>query len=132
MHYRGIDSLLLSSENPQRLADFYKEKVGLELTTEAEMGENGEVPLFGFEFEGGGTGLWITSHSEVHGESKEPQRIMFNLETKGVIEDHIERLDKEGVKKIGGLHHVEGYGKICTFEDPDGNYFQLVQVREEG
>ena len=27
------------------------------------------------------------------------------------------------------FYHEEGYGYIATFADPDGNYFQLVQIR---
>jgi len=41
----------------------------------------------------------------------------------------VERLEKVGVKKIQDIYHVEGYGYIATFEDIDGNYFQLVQTK---
>jgi len=30
---------------------------------------------------------------------------------------------------VQDTYHIEGYGYISTFEDVDGNYFQLVQVR---
>ena len=124
---RGIESVNLFSENAKKLADFYKEKVGLKCTTEAEMGEKGEE-LYGFEFEGG-SGLYIIDHSEVKGENKEPQRIFFNLEVDD-IEKEAKRLEDAGVKKIQDVYHVEGYGYIATFQDIDGNYFQIVQVRD--
>jgi len=38
-------------------------------------------------------------------------------------------LKKAGVKVVAEIYHVEGYGWLATFEDLDGNYFQLVQVR---
>ncbi|MBI3486250.1 VOC family protein [Candidatus Daviesbacteria bacterium] len=122
--FRGFESLTIFSEDPTKLAEFYREKVGLKQTLEAEMGEKNE-PMFGFDE----MKLYIVHHSEVHGKSKEPERIMFNLEV-DKIESEIERLDRAGVKKVGTLHHIEGYGKIQTYEDIDGNYFQIVQVRE--
>lgn len=124
---RGIEGVNLFSENAKKLADFYKEKVGLKTSIEAEMGENGEE-VYGFEF-GEGAGLNIIDHSKVKGRNSQPKRIMFNLEVSR-IEEEVERLDKAGVKKIQDTYHVEGYGYIATFEDADGNYFQLVQVRE--
>jgi len=53
---------------------------------------------------------------------------MFNLEVED-IESEVARLDKAGVKKVQDTYHMEGYGWIATYEDPDGNYFQLVQVK---
>ena len=123
---KGIESITLFSENAKELADFYKDKVGLKMTLEAEVGEEGGN-LFGFEFEGG-PGLYIMHHSKVKGTSKEPERIMFNLEVSDIEED-VKRLDEAGVKKIQDTYHMESYGYIATFEDPDGNYFQLVQIK---
>ena len=120
---KSLDGVLLSSEDSQKLADFYKEKVGLKCTMEFEMGDKGEK---GFAFED--VKLYINQHSEVHGKAKEPERYILNLETDD-IEKEVARLDKEEIKKIKDIYHVEGYGLIATFEDVDGNYFQVVQIR---
>src|SRR3989344_6333059 len=120
---KSLDGVLLSSEDSQKLADFYKEKVGLKCTMEFEMGEKGEK---GFEF--ADVKLYINQHSEVHGQTKEPERFIINLETDD-IEKEVEKLDKAGVKKIKDTYHVEGYGLVATYQDVDGNYFQLVQIR---
>lgn len=122
---KGIESVGFFSENPKILADFYKDKVGLKLTIEAELGEGED--LFGFGF-GKGATLYITKHQDVKGKNSQPERIILNLEVDNIEED-VKRLDGSGVKKIQDLYHVEGYGLIATYEDPDGNYFQLVQVR---
>ena len=122
---RGMESILLSSEDGQKLADFYKETVGLKRTQVMEMGENEEK---GFEFELSGVNLYIMDHSEVKGKSHDPSRVMFNLEVDD-IEKETARLDKVGVKKVQDIYHVEGYGLIATYEDIDGNYFQFVQIR---
>lgn len=124
---KDIESLTLFSENAKALANFYKDKVGLKLTMEAEVGEeNGN--LFGFEFSKGKTGLYIMDHSKVSGRQKEPERIIYNLEVDNIKED-VRKLDEAKVKKIQDIYHMQGYGYIATFEDLDGNYFQLVQIR---
>jgi predicted enzyme related to lactoylglutathione lyase len=53
---------------------------------------------------------------------------MINLEVDD-IEGEVARLKKKKVKVIAGIYHIQDYGYIATFEDPDGNYFQFVQVR---
>lgn len=120
---KALDGILLSSEDSQKLSDFYKEKVGLKCTMEFEMGEKGEKV---FEF--ADVKLYVNQHSEVHGKNKEPERFIINLETDD-IEKEVEKLDKAGVKKIKDTYHVEGYGLVATYQDVDGNYFQIVQVR---
>jgi len=122
---KSLDGVLLSSEDSQKLADFYKEKVGLKCTMEFEMGEKGEK---GFAFDD--VKLYINQHSEVHGQTKEPERVILNLETDD-IEEEVKKLDKAGVKKIKDTYHIEGYGLVATYQDVDGNYFQVVQVRAQ-
>lgn len=123
---RGVDSILISSENPKQLAEFYKDKVGLNQTDEFEYGEDGAT---GYMFDVGKTGINILPHSDIKGKNPNPSRIMVNIEVYD-CEAECERVKKAGVKVVADVYHVEGYGLICTFEDPDGNYFQLVQVRE--
>jgi predicted enzyme related to lactoylglutathione lyase len=123
---RQINSVTYFSENAKKLADFYKEKVGLKVTTEAEMGDKGEE-FYGFEF-GKNTGFYIVDHSKVKGKNKNPERMIVNLEVDD-IKTEVKRLVQEKVKLIQETYHVEGYGWIATFEDVDGNYFQFVQVR---
>ena len=54
--------------------------------------------------------------------------MFFNLEVDN-FDSEMKRLDDAGVKKIQDKYHIEGYGWVATYEDPDGNYFQIVQVR---
>ena len=123
---RGIESILLFSENAKKLAKFYREVVGLKQTMEAEMGE-GDENYFGFKI-GKGPELGIMDHTKVKGKNKNPERIIFNLEVDD-IKKEAKRLKAAKAKKIQDVYHVEGYGYIATFADIDGNYFQLVQVR---
>ncbi|KKQ98554.1 MAG: hypothetical protein UT24_C0009G0054 [Candidatus Woesebacteria bacterium GW2011_GWB1_39_12] len=123
---KGLESVVLGSANAKKLASFYKDVVGLKLTLEAEMGENNEN-LFAFEVKGS-SGFYIMDHSKVKGEAKDPNRILLNFEVDD-IDKEVKKLDGKKVKKIQDKYHLEGYGWIVTYEDPDGNYFQLVQVR---
>jgi predicted enzyme related to lactoylglutathione lyase len=120
-----IDTINLFSENPKPLAEFYGKTVGLGQPEEAELGEEGSE-LFWWEMEG--CSFAILKHSKVSGKNPNPERMMINFEVKDINEG-VERLDNAGVRKIQDTYHIENYGYIATFEDLDGNYFQLVQVR---
>ena len=122
---KGIESVLLGSENATKLAKFYKETVELKQTGEFEMGENNEMC---YMFENGSVSLAIMDHSEVKGKNKNPERIIINFEV-GDVEKEVARLKKAKVKQKQDIYHIEGYGYVSTFVDPDGNFFQLVQVR---
>lgn len=123
---RGIESVLLFSEDAKKLAKYYQEVVGLKSTLEAKYGEENE-DLYGFEWKGK-PGLYIMHHKKVKGKNKQPERMFFNLEVDD-IKKEVARLKKVKAKLVADIYHVEDYGFIATFEDIDGNYFQFVQVR---
>ncbi len=120
---KGLESILLFSEDAKKLANFYKEKVGLKIIHHEVFGE--KYYVFGMKQ---GSVLCVLDHSKVKGKNKQPERIMFNLEVDD-IKKEVKRLDKAGVKKVQGIYHADGYGSIATFQDIDGNYFQLVQLQ---
>lgn len=122
---RGLEAVLLSSEDAKKLADFYQNTLGIKITEEYEDEDGNSY----FEMEvGEGSSFYINSHSEVKGTAKEPQRIMLNFEVNDA-EAAAKEAEGKGAKKIADVYHIEGYGHVSTFADPDGNYFQLVQVR---
>jgi len=124
---KSIEGVLLSSENAKALAEFYQDKVGIKIKEEYEMGEGKSA----FEMDaGGGSGFMINDHAEVKGRSSQPQRYILNFEV-GNIDEAIKNIEGKSVKKIADKYHIEGYGYIATFEDLDGNYFQLVQVKAD-
>jgi len=123
---KGLESITIFSKNAAKLAGFYRDKVGLKLSLEAEMGEK-SANLFGFTWKGR-SDLYIVDHSKVKGKSKFPDRLIFNFEVDN-IKSEVKKLDKADVKKIKDTYHLEGYGWIATFKDFDGNFFQLVQTK---
>ena len=122
----NLNSTMLGTSQIKEMAQFY-EKV---FDRKADMQDGG---WYGWQV---GKGfLTIGEHSEVHGQAKEPQRVIMNFETIEVKEEF------ERIKKIEGATVIkEPYGMsedgssasgekdmwIATFADPDGNYFQLM------
>ena len=112
----NFNSILIGSEDPQRLVDYYTKLFG--------------EPTFS---DGGYTGWQLGSgfvtvgpHDQVKGKSAHPGRIIWNIETNDV------RGDFDRFKAAGAIVVAEPYAfgdatevSIATFADPDDNYFQL-------
>ena len=118
----NLNSILIGSENPERLVDFYTKLFG--------------KPSWN---EGGYTGWMIGSgavtvgpHDKVKGKNASPGRIIWNIESPDV------KGDFDRFKAAGATVIAEPYGPeegpgdapddavIATFADPDDNYFQLM------
>jgi len=114
-----FNSVLLFSENPKELAEFYKKVFD---TTPAF--EDGGYS--GFQL---GQGMFVIGpHDKIHGENKTPERVIFNFETedvKGEFE-RIKRLDAKVIKEPYDPSGKGGEMSLATFADSDGNYFQLA------
>jgi len=117
----NFNSILLSTEDPEKLAAFY-EKV---FEKKPDMDEE---KYKGFLV--GSCFLGIGFHDKIHGKNPNPERILFNFETKDV------KGEFERIKQIDGATVVaQPYEMkpawIATFADPDGNYFQLITPWED-
>lgn len=111
----NLNSVMIGSENQKALGDFYEKVFG----RPADMDEGDwRGWLVGSAF------LSIGPHSEIKGKAKEPQRVMFNFETKEVKEE-FERIKGVGATVIAEPYEIGG-AMIATLADPDGNYFQLM------
>jgi predicted enzyme related to lactoylglutathione lyase len=111
----NLNSILIGSAQPAALAEFYAKVFG----RPADMSEGG---YSGWQV--GNCFLTVGEHSEVHGQAKEPARILLNFETTTVPEE-FERLKRLGVTVIKEPYGMEG-GWIATLADPDGNFIQLM------
>lgn len=114
----NFNSILVFSENPKELSEFYK-KV-FEKDPEWEGGD-----YVGFKV--GAAFITVGPHDKVVGKNQNPERIMFNFETDDV-EGEFERIKKLGATVVAEPYSPgeEPEGKIATLADPDGNYFQLM------
>jgi predicted enzyme related to lactoylglutathione lyase len=113
----NLNSILIGSEDPKRLSDYYTKLFG-------EPGWN----------EGGYTGwligsgaLTIGPHDQVKGRNQQPGRILWNIESPDVQGDFA-RLKGAGAIVVREPYTMgeEPQGWIATLADPDDNYFQLV------
>ena len=113
-----FNSILIGSEDPKRLTDYYAKLFG--------------EPTFA---DGGYTGWqigvgWVTigPHDQVSGRNPQPGRLIWNIETADV-KGEFERFKAAGatvVKEPYGPGDESDEGLIATFADPDDNYFQLM------
>jgi catechol 2,3-dioxygenase-like lactoylglutathione lyase family enzyme len=120
MSFQGF-ILTISSHDPDRLRDFYRDVVGL-------------VPLF--DFTPGAFGLnaesqepflLIEEHSEVGASVREPERMLLNFLVDDIAFEE-SRLRSGGVEFDRAANEEPGVGMFATFRDPDGNLCQLVQL----
>lgn len=115
-----FNSILIGSEDPQRLTEFYTRVFGE--PTFAEGGYTGWQLGTGF--------LTVGPHSEVKGRNQEPGRMIWNIESTDVRSD-FERMRGAGAEVVAepytmGEDQPTDDALIATFADPDGNLFQLM------
>ena len=117
----NLNSIVLGSEDPKKLADFYTQILG------APMPEWSDESTGWYGFQAGTGGLVVGPHSEVSGRNAQPGRILVNFETADLTGE-FERIKGLGAEVVAAPYEPEGGEgmQMCTFADPDGNYFQLV------
>jgi predicted enzyme related to lactoylglutathione lyase len=115
----NLNSILIGSEDPQRLADYYTKLFG-----EPGWNEDGYI---GWQI--GSGGFTVGPHDQVRGKNPQPGRLIWNIETPDV-KGEFDRLVAAGATVIRepydpGAPDGRDFS-ICTFADPDDNYFQLM------
>ena len=113
----NLNGILIGSENPQRLADYYTRLFGEPGWAEGE-------------YRGwliGSGAVTVGPHDQVHGQNPEPGRIIWNIESADVVADFA-KLKAAGATVVREPYHPGEAPEawIATFSDPDDNYFQLV------
>jgi predicted enzyme related to lactoylglutathione lyase len=114
----NLNSILIGSEDPQRLADYYRKLFG-EPTWQDESYTGWLL---------GSGAVSVGPHSEVQGKNPHPGRVIWNIETPDV-RGEFERLRAAGAIVVAEPYDLgdgENEVSICTFADPDDNYFQLM------
>jgi predicted enzyme related to lactoylglutathione lyase len=113
----NLTTVMICSEDPQALSAFYTKVLG-----EPGWQDSGYVG-----WQAGSATLMIGPHSEVKGRNEMPGRIIVNFETPDVQGEF------ERIKGLGTTVEHEPYQPgdgddmwLATFEDPDGNFFQLA------
>jgi predicted enzyme related to lactoylglutathione lyase len=107
-----IGSLLVGSSQVEAMKSFYEKAFGV---TANEMGA--------YQF--GPVQFFIEEHSEVSGPTKEPARVIINLDVDDcrAAEARLNEVGATWVRKVEQMP----FGLIGTVADPDGNYVQVIQ-----
>lgn len=118
----NLNSILVLSENPKELAEFYRK------IFDAEPSWTGGEYV---EFKAGNIHFEVGPHDKVRGKNPNPERILFNFHVDDVQGEY-EKLKKMGVTVIKEPYTPKEDERltIATFADPDGNYFQLMTAWE--
>jgi predicted enzyme related to lactoylglutathione lyase len=121
----NFNSILIGSENPQRLTEYYTKLFG--------------EPAWNYEGYVGwmiGSGaVTVGPHDQVKGRNTTPGRLLWNIESPDVKADFA-RFKAAGARVIAEPYTMEDpatenpSGWIATFADPDDNYFQLMSPME--
>ena len=116
-----IDSVMIWTDNPGKLRAFYGDKLGLEKSME-------EGDFVAYKLPQGEAQIVVGPHSEVHGQTKEPNRVMVNFAVDDCKKSY-EELKGRGVEFTKEpTPEPDGPVTIATFRDPDGNTLQLFEM----
>jgi predicted enzyme related to lactoylglutathione lyase len=118
-----LGSILLGTTDPGRLREWY--------TAAFAAGDGDEFTevtpsLFACRF--GNTSLLIDGRSDVAETSPDPGRVILNFHVDDARATAA-RLDRLGVTWLVELEERDG-GLFGTLVDPDGNYVQIIELRE--
>ena len=124
--FQNISTILVWSQDFRKLADWYLATFNLKVVEELDLAHDTGLLM---EFPNKGTWLWVGQHSKIHGRSKDPLRIMYNISVDSVDTAYA-YLIKKGVTVIAKPFKAPTFDKwFATFSDPDGNTIQLIGPR---
>ena len=113
-----LNSIMIGSENPQRLVEYYTKVFG-----EPAWNEGG---FTGWQI--GSGGIMVGAHDQVQGKNAQPGRLIWNIETPDVKAE-FDRMVAAGATVVQEPYNPDVANTemvLCTFADPDDNYFQLA------
>ena len=116
----NLNSIMIGSEKPERLKEYYTKLFGKPTWDDGSY----------VSWQLGSGVVTVAPHDQVHGQNREPGRILWNIETPDV-KGEFKKLKAAGATVVKEPYDpAEGTEEsgmwIATFSDPDNNYFQLM------
>lgn len=124
MKISSICGVIVTTENVEWLAYFYRDVLGLSLEKEEH---GGLAAHYGVDLG--------QVHFAIHpladfGETRTGNATTKVAFTVDALEPYINRLTEHGYPPVHAPHD-EGFGLVASFRDPDGNLIELVELRYE-
>lgn len=122
----GVDVVFIHVKNPEKMAKWYQEKLGLEIDhktpdlgwQEFKMEDEHLSTRFALDFGG-------PNPSKVE---QQPIVISFKVAN---IKEAVEQLEKKGIEFLGQEKIFDvGPSLVATFKDPEDNFLQLSQRKK--
>lgn len=124
MPLRSICGVILLSDDPRRLADFYARVLGCTFQREDH---GGLAEHFGVDIGEIHFGIHPPSNFQRATPGGASVAIAFNISS---LNDAIAVLSELGATQVQPPHD-EGFGPVTSYLDPDGNCFELVELAYE-
>ena len=119
---KSICGTILMSSNPDALARFYSEALGLSFEREEHAGL---APHWGIDI--GRVHFGIHPPENFKRDTAGHGSVVLAFDVTSLLECQA-RLEKLGAPCVQPPHD-EGFGLVASFSDPDGNQFELVELR---
>ena len=116
------DSIMIWSENWRELAKWYQDMFHLEVLNELNLPDDTGVT---FNIGNGESVFWVGYHDQVHGQAKDPYRIMVGFNVDSVTRTYAEMKAKGAEFIAAPKVSPTGDYMVATVKDPEGNIIQL-------
>lgn len=124
MAVKSICGAILASGKPDALARFYEE--ALELRFEREE-HAGLAPHYGTDIGTVHFGIHPPENFKRTGSGRSSTILTFDVSSLAECEARLRKLGAECVLPA----HDEGFGMVASYRDPEGNQFEVVELRYE-
>lgn len=123
--FSKISFLNLYSDDPQKLIQFYRDRLGMQPEAGVQEGDD----WFGFETEGVTFAIEPSNNRENYKDLgvnlKNNVLIQFHADSREELEAMNAHLERQGVKLLNKSKQMD-YGVITNFVDPDGNLIEIL------
>lgn len=124
MSVKSICGAILVSADPESLARFYADALGLAFEREEH---GGLAPHWGVDVGHVHFGIHPAENFRRRAVGQASFVLTFDVASLAECQDRLDRLGAPCVQPP----HDEGFGTVASFTDPDGNQFELVELAYE-
>jgi predicted enzyme related to lactoylglutathione lyase len=121
---KSICGVIVAARDPRALASFYAEALGLAFEREDHGGLDEH---FGVDI--GRVHFGIHPPKNLHRDAVGNAAVNLTFDVQS-LQDVASRLRRLGARELAAPHD-EGFGVVAAYADPEGNVFEIVELRYE-